>query len=192
MSAAGIRIVDTPFAMPIAQPRWYASYTCSRREKQVARTFGERGVECFLPLYQKLHQWAHDRREVNLPLFPGYVFVRISQNERLRVLQVPGVVRMVSFNGELAELPESEIEKLRRGLERGGLAEPFPYMKPGQQVEILRGPFQGLKGEVVRNKNNRLQLIVTVDLLMRSVALQIDTADLAPLAASLRHYPLAA
>ena len=179
MSAACVSLIEVPFPIQLPQSRWYASYTCSRREKQVAKAFGERGVECFLPLYEKVHHWSHDTRAVQLPLFPGYVFVHIAPGERLRVLEVPGVVRLVSFNGELAELPESEIETLRQGLEHGGLAEPYPYMKPGQQIEVLRGPFQGLRGTVVRPSNKHVQLVVSVDMLLRSVLLHVDAADLA-------------
>src|SRR5690348_15368650 len=78
---------------------WYALYTCARHEKSVARQLDERSINCFLPLYRSWHRWADRRKQVELALFPGYVFVRIDPRERLRVLQLPGVVRLVSFNG---------------------------------------------------------------------------------------------
>src|SRR5581483_10559314 len=160
------------------QPHWYASYTCSRREKQVARRFSDRGVECFLPLYHKVHRWSHDTRTLQLPLFPGYVFVRIPPIERFRVIDIPGVVRLVSFNGQPAAVPDRDIEILRRAINLGGVAEPHPFIKPGKQVEVLRGPFRGLKGTVRKSKTKHLGLIVSVDLLMRSIILRIDAADL--------------
>ena len=99
-------------------PRWYAAYTWSRHEKSVAKQLGERRVDCFLPLNRSWHRWKDRRREVALPLFPSYVFVRMELRERARVLELPGVVALVTFQGLPAPLPEAEIEALRRGLER--------------------------------------------------------------------------
>ena len=97
--------------------RWVAIYTVARHEKAVARQLEERRIETFLPLYRSWHRWKDRKKEVDLALFPSYVFVRILSRNKLTVLQVPGVVDIVSFNGELATLPEQEINALRDGLE---------------------------------------------------------------------------
>src|SRR5262252_8272695 len=80
-------------------PLWYAAYTASRHEKTVAEHLRQRDVECFLPLYETIRQWNNGRHRVQMPLFPGYVFVRIEMRDRMRVLQVPGLVQLVTFQG---------------------------------------------------------------------------------------------
>src|SRR5271166_3029022 len=118
-------------AMPMSAPpvnlaaagtglNWYALYTCSRHEKCVAQQIEQRSISCFLPLYRSIRRWKDRRKEMELALFPGYVFVRMALRDRLRVLELPSVVRLVSFNGQPAVLPEAEIEQLRQRLSRGG------------------------------------------------------------------------
>jgi len=159
-------------------PRWYASYTRSRYEKQVARELNQRGVESFLPLYEQIHHWSHDHRKVQLPLFPGYVFVHIPLRNRLCVLQIPGVVRLVSVKGEPAPIDDAEIETLRLALANSAHTEPCPYIKLGQQVRIESGPLQGLCGKVLR-KNHHLRVVISIDLLMRSILVDVDANRLA-------------
>ena len=93
---------------------WYALYTCPRHEKRVAEEIEHRDISCFLPLYRSVRRWKDRRKELELALFPGYVFVHIALQDKLRVLQVPGAVRIVSFNGQPAALPEQEIECLQK------------------------------------------------------------------------------
>src|ERR1700756_4275342 len=87
---------------------WYAAYTVSRHEKAVAQHLLQREVECFLPLYETVHRWKNGRHRVQLPLFPSYVFVRMGFRDKLRVLQVPGLVQLVSFQVSPAVLPDAE------------------------------------------------------------------------------------
>src|SRR5713226_1269473 len=94
-------------------PRWYAVCTFSNHEKRVGDQLRERGVEHFLPLYESVRRWKDRRVQLQLPLFPGYVFVRMQVRDRLNALQVPGVVCLVSFNGLPTPLPESEMDALR-------------------------------------------------------------------------------
>src|SRR5437879_4480246 len=98
------------------EPHWYATYTCAQHEKRVAAELGMREVEHFLPLYSSVRRWKDRRVQLELPLFPGYVFVRLALRDRLRVLQIPSVVRLVGFSGHPTPLPDSEIETLRSGL----------------------------------------------------------------------------
>ncbi|HSY63155.1 MAG TPA: transcription termination/antitermination NusG family protein, partial [Terriglobales bacterium] len=115
------------------QSHWYAAHVCSRHEKQVARQLEERRVNCFLPVYRSVRRWKDRRKELDLVLFPGYVFVHLDLKDRLRVLQIPSVVRFVSFNGHPAPLPDAEIEVLVNGLAKGIRAEPHPYLKVGHR-----------------------------------------------------------
>ena len=162
-----------------SSPNWYALYTCSRHEKQVAGQLQQRNVEFFLPLYISLRRWKDRRVQVPLPLFPGYVFVNIRLQDRIAVLDIPGAVRFVAFNGSPAALPESDLIRLRSGLEQGLRAEPHPYLKIGRRVRVRSGPLAGAEGILVRKKD-RFRLVVSIEFIMRSVAVEIDAADVEP------------
>jgi transcription antitermination factor NusG len=164
-----------------AELSWYALYTCSRHEKCVAEQIAQRSIACFLPLYRSVRRWKDRRKEMELALFPSYVFVRMAMRDRLRVLELPSVVRLVSFNGQPAVLPEAEIEQLRQRLSRGGCMEPHPYLRVGRRVRVCGGPMQGLEGIIVRRKD-RCRVVFSLDLLMRSVAVEVDEGDVEPVA----------
>jgi transcription antitermination factor NusG len=155
--------------------KWYALYTAPRHEKSVALQIEKRGIACFLPRYRSVRRWKDRRKELELVLFPSYVFVRMALQNRLQVLQLPGVVRLVSFNGQPATLPEDEIEVLRNRLS-GGRFEPHPYLRVGRRVRVRSGPMQGLEG-IIQRTSDRCRLIFSVDLIMRSVAVEVDEAD---------------
>ena len=157
-------------------PNWYALYTAPRHEKRVAQQIEGRGIACFLPLYRSVRRWKDRRKELDLVLFPGYVFLRIASRNRLQVLQIPGAVRLVTFNGQPAPLPEDEIESLRHRLSASGNIEPHPYLRVGRRVRVRSGPFQGLEGIIQRTKD-RCRVIFSIDLIMRSIAVEVDTAD---------------
>src|SRR5258706_14691214 len=95
---------------PWAEQHWYAAYTCAQHEKRVAAELGMREVELFLPLYSSVRRWKDRRVTLDLPLFPGYVFARLALRDRLRVLQIPSVVRLVGFDGQPTALPDAEME----------------------------------------------------------------------------------
>lgn len=168
--AGGLGAVQSP-------PRWFAAYTCSRHEKQVSRQLCERQVDCFLPTYQCVRRWKDRRKEIEFPLFPGYIFVRICEAERLRVLQVAGVVQLVTFNGRPAPLNDSEIESLRNGIASGICPEPHPYLKVGRRVRVKYGPLAGVEGLLVRRKD-KFRIVISIDLIMRSIAAEVQVADL--------------
>ena len=156
---------------------WYAAYTNARHEKYVASQLNDRGLDSFLPLYCSVRQWKDRRKEIVLPLFPGYVFVCLADNERVRVLQIPGVVRFVSFNGRPAPLNDDEIESLKRAMVAGVVAEPHPYLKIGRRVRIKRGPLAGMEGLLARKKD-KFRVVISLDLIMRSVATEVEVSDL--------------
>jgi transcription antitermination factor NusG len=159
--------------------RWYAAYTSANREKRVAEQLSVRAVEHFLPVYASVRRWKDRRVTLALPLFPGYVFVRLAMRERLRVLQVPGVARLVGFNGLPTALPEREIEALKAGLAGGVRAEPHRYLTVGRRVRVKSGPMAGMKGILTRRKNGE-RFVITVELIRRSVAIEMDGVELEP------------
>ena len=159
---------------------WYALYTCARHEKRVAEQIERRQVSCYLPLYRSVRRWKDRRKVLELALFPGYVFVRMSLSNKLKVLEVPGVVQFVSFDGRPAALPAEEIEALRNRLSSEAKIEPHPYLRAGRKVRVRSGPFQGLEGIIVRRKD-RCRLVFSIDLIQRSLAIEVDEADIEPI-----------
>jgi transcription antitermination factor NusG len=159
---------------------WHAVYTHARHEKKVAQQLAERGVDHFLPIYHSIRRWKDRRKELDLVLFPGYVFVKLLQAERLRVLQLPGVVRFVSFNGQPAALQACDLEALRNGLLQGIRAEHHPYLTVGRRVKVVHGPLAGAQGILLRTKPN-CRIVISIDAIMRAVSVEIDEEDVLPL-----------
>jgi transcription antitermination factor NusG len=170
---------SAPFAPQlqlVVRPEWYAVYTHARHEKKVAQQLLERGIEHFLPVYRSTRLWKDRRKELNLVLFPGYVFTRIDMGEKLRVLQLPGVVHFVSFNGQPMALAGDDLEALRNALHQGLRAEHHPYLTEGRRVKVVRGPLAGARGVLQRFKTN-CRIVISIDAIMRSVSVEIDESD---------------
>ena len=159
-----------------SQMFWYAAYTSSRHEKTVAEHLRQREVECFLPLYETVRRWNNGRHRVQLPLFPSYVFVRMEMRNKLRVLQVPGLVQLVTFQGSPAALPDTEIATLRGALAAGVSAQPYRYLREGSKVEICRGPLQGMRGILLRHQG-QFRVVLSVEMIMRSIVVEVDASD---------------
>jgi transcription antitermination factor NusG len=159
---------------------WYAAYTASRHEKTVTEHLRQREIECFLPLYESVRRWNNGRHRVQLPLFPSYVFVRMAVRDRLRVLQVPGLVQLVTFQGAPAALPDTEIETLRSALVAGVVAQPYRYLNVGSKVEICRGPLQRMRGVLLRHQG-QFRVVLSVEMIMRSIAVEVDALDVVAL-----------
>ncbi len=155
---------------------WLAAYTRSRHESQVASQLSCKGLESLLLTYAKLSRWSDRIRRFQAPLFPGYVFVHVSDAERVPVLQTVGVVNLVSVGGKAARLQDEEIERLRACLAHPNEVEPHPYLKLGHRVRVKHGPFAGCEGILVQ-KQNAARLVVTVDQIMKSVAINLNGAD---------------
>lgn len=167
-------------AQALPNAHWYAAYTSANHEKRVAEQLARKEVEHFLPLYEAIHQWKDRRVRLQLPLFPGYIFVCVALSEKLKVLQIGGVARLVGFGDRPVPMPEDEIESLRRGLQGSLKMEPHPYLSEGQRVRIIRGPLTGMDGILLRKKGN-LRLVLSIDLIMRSVVVDVDAADILPI-----------
>ena len=165
-------------------PKWFALYTISRHEKRVAQHLGQRQIEYYLPLYRSERKWSDGSRvTLELPLFPGYLFIHIRRNERGSVLSVPGAVAVVGgTGGEPVPLPDATIDALRTGLQLFR-ARPHPLMTAGQRVRIRAGALAGLEGVVVRNKNS-CRVVLTLEHIMQSYAVEVGLDDLEPLTPS--------
>jgi transcription antitermination factor NusG len=165
-----------------AQPsRWFALYTASRHEKRVAQHLSQREIEHYLPLYKSERKWRDGSRvTLDLPLFPGYLFIHIPRCERVRALEVPGVLSVVGgTGGEPAWLPDTTIDALRSGLETRP-ARPHTLLMAGQRVRIRSGALAGFEGFVLRNKNS-FRVVLTVEHIMQSYAVEVALEDLEPL-----------
>ena len=162
------------------EPRWFAVYTTSRHEKRVAQHLALREIEYYLPLYRSERKWSDGSRvTLELPLFPGYLFVRIRRNERVRVLDVPGALTVVGgTGGEPVALPDDAIEALRTGLYLRK-AEPHPLLTVGQRARIRSGALAGMEGVVMRMKNS-FRVILTLEHIQRSIAVDVSGDDLEP------------
>ena len=160
--------------------QWFAAYTTPRHEKAVVRQLSVRQVESFLPLYTSVRRWKNGCQvAVEQPLFPGYVFVCVQRRQSVKVLQVPGVVSIVGNGREPSELPSREIESLREGLALR-CYEPHPYLVIGDKVRIVEGPLAGMAGVLMRKKKS-LRVVLTLDLIMQSVAVEIGMDEIEPI-----------
>lgn len=160
-------------------PEWFAVYTTARHEKHVADLLQQRDIECYLPLYTTTRRWQKRKpADLQLPLFPTYVFVHILRNERVPVLSVPGVVAIVGAPNEPWPLPDFEIDAMRNGLHLRAV-EPHPYLVVGARARISSGPLAGLEG-VLQRKRNDLRVVLSLEGIMRSVAVEVSIHELEP------------
>lgn len=157
---------------------WFALQTRSRHEKIVRHELAVRNIEQFLPTVKRLSQWKDRKKEIEFPLFPGYCFARFSLDDRLAVLQSSGVVDIV---GALRPepIPDMEIESLRIVMNNRTRYEPYPYLKEGCLVEVTEGPMQGVKGVLVRHARH-YRLVLSINLLQRAVAVEVDASSVVP------------
>jgi transcriptional antiterminator NusG len=160
-----------------SKPRWYVAQTRSRHEKSVSTQLTERGIEHFLPLYEAVSRWKDRRVRLQLPLFASYIFVHIPLRERLRALEIPGIVRLVGFGGLPIQIPVDEMEAMRDGLSYKLRVEPHPFLNFGKRVRIRKGPLEGLEGILLHTKG-RYRVVLSVDAIQRSIVVDIDATDI--------------
>lgn len=158
---------------------WWALYTRHQHEKVVAEMLSTKGFDVFLPLYESTRRWKDRRKVLALPLFPCYLFVRGGIDRKLHVVTTPGV-HMILYRGEqVATVPEQEIEAIQRAVTGAYRIEPHPYLKCGARVRVTRGALEGVEGILVRKKN-LCRLILSVDMLAQSVAVEVNAWDVEP------------
>lgn len=157
---------------------WYAVYTRFQHEKSAARLLEGKGFEILLPLYQSLHRWKDRNKLVTLPLFPCYLFLKTALARRVEVLKTPGVRWIVgNTNGDIP-VPEGEIDAIRRVASTPSRIQPHPFLRHGQAVRVRSGPLEGLEGILTRVKN-QFRVVISVELVQRSVAVEVDLSDVA-------------
>lgn len=170
-----------PVASSLAAPHWYAVQTRSRFEKVVDAELSAKRIEHYLATYTAVHQWKDRKKAVELPLFSGYVFVRLADAEaaRLPVLRTTGVVRILGTGHAIEPIPAREIEAIRQALESGNPCFPHPYLREGSWVRVRRGALAGIEGRLVKSKGQS-RLVLSVELLSQSVATEVDARDVEP------------
>jgi transcription antitermination factor NusG len=158
---------------------WYALHIRSRHEKRVAERIVSQSMETFLPLHRCRQVWKNGvRAEVDFPLFPCYLFARIFPNDRLRLLQLPGVLGFVSSSGRPTIIPDEEVLTLRAATEIFRV-EPHPYLNSGDEIRIVAGPLAGIKGILIRRKNE-YRVLLSIEAIMRSIVVEVSEFDIEP------------
>jgi transcription antitermination factor NusG len=158
---------------------WYALMVKPRHERTTAVHLVHQGLEEFSPTYRAKRRWCDRTKDLDVHLFPGYVFCRFSYQERLRVLNTPGVTSIVGFGKTPAPIPGDEIDALQRIAASRLRVMPWPYMRIGQKIRIEEGVLRGVVGTLLREKDI-LRVVVCVELLQRSVAVEIDRQIISP------------
>lgn len=167
---------------PDRQENWYAVCTRHQHERVAARILEYKNFEVFLPFYEARHRW-HDRvKEISIPLFPGYLFVREGFGRWLPILTTAGVSSIVSFGGRPAPIPSSEIQGIRRIVESTLRVEPCPFLRSGDWVRVKYGPIAGVEGILLRKKNIA-RLVLSVEILGKSAAVEVDVTHVEPIPA---------
>jgi transcription antitermination factor NusG len=161
---------------------WYAVFTRSRQEKVAATMLDYYQVANFLPLLNQERRWSDRKQMVSVPLFPGYLFVRIERSSELllRVLKVPGIVDFVRNGDGPMAIPAEEIEGVRAALVHGNGCAPHPFLKAGNRVRVVRGSLEGIEGTIIRG-GSQSKLVISVEMIQRSVAVSVSEADVEPI-----------
>src|SRR5579859_5204620 len=156
-----------------ANPGWYAIYTRHQHEKVIASLLSEKGFEVFLPVQTVARRWKDRTKQLSLPLFPCYVFIRGGLERRFTIVTTPGFHSFVGFGDQPVTIPQEEIEAIRQAFASGSRIEPYPFLRFGDKVRIRSGPLEGIEGILVRKKR-LVRLVLSVDLLEKSVAVEVD------------------
>jgi transcription antitermination factor NusG len=156
-----------------AEQPWFALQTRPRNERMVERLLKQKGYDCFAPVYRSKRKWSDRIVEIDFPLFPGYVFCRFNSSALGKAISTQGVTKVVGFGGTPAEVAREEIEALQILAQTSFLREPWKYLPNGTLVLIETGPLSGIRGIICADENKK-QLVISVTLLQRSVAIQLD------------------
>jgi transcription antitermination factor NusG len=170
---------EDPRGRAAAGLSWFAIWTRSRHEQAVREQLERKGYEAFLPTVTRWSRWKDRRKKIDWPLFPGYCFARFEPASRLGVLTCAGVASIVSFDGDIAPIPEQEIDAIRRLVESDLQYDPCPLIREGAVVEVTHGPLKGVVGRLTR-KGAHARLMLAVDLIGQAVSVEVDAADVRP------------
>jgi len=159
----------------LVEVRWHALYTRHQHERLVAHALTSKGFDIFLPQYRAIHRWKDRWKELELPLFPNYVFILGGLDRMLNILTTPGVHSLVAWGGRPADIPQYEIDAVRRLVESPLRIQQYPFIKCGDRVRIKSGPLEGIEGILVRSKS-AYRLVLSVEMLARSAAVEVDVS----------------
>jgi transcription termination/antitermination protein NusG len=166
-------VTPAQFSIDVDEPRWYALRTRSRFEAVTAAALRDKGFDEFLPVWRSRRRWSDRVKELDLPLFPGYVFCRFSARDKFPVLDSPGVLHIVSAGTRLIPIEDREIEGVRMVCDAGVPAVPWNEGVAGQRLMVVKGPLKGVEGTLVRVKD-QYRLVVSISLLQRSVSAELQ------------------
>ncbi len=163
-------------------PRWYALVVRHQHERRLEPVLREKNLETLVPLYRSRRTWSDRTKQIDLPLFAGYVFCRFAYSQRVPVLNTPGVQKIVHFGGSPVPVEPNEVTQLRMVMQSRLPVSPWPYLKPGDMVRVERGPLSGVMGTLLRERDS-LRLVIGVEMLQRSIAVELDPDMIVPLRA---------
>jgi transcription antitermination factor NusG len=163
-----------------AAGRWFAVRVKPKAERVVTTLAREKGFEEFLPLYKERRRWSDRFKWVEVPLFPGYVFCRLKTESRLPILVIPGVLHFVGIGKVPVPIADAEVAAIQAAMRSGLVAEPWPYLTVGQRVAVEEGPLAGVEGLLVEARKGH-RIVVSISLLQRSIAVEIERAWVRPL-----------
>lgn len=169
-----------PASPRVSRPLWFALHVRTRKENAVADHLTDHGFETFVPKYKVVRRWSDRLKELEQPLFPGYLFCRFNLDRRRSLLTAPGVIHIVSVGQTPAAIDESEVEGVRSALQSGLAVQPWPCLEQGERVRVSHGNLRGLEGILVCFKGNH-RVVLSVTMLQRAVALEVDLAWVTPL-----------
>ncbi len=152
---------------------WYALYTRARHEKKVFESLMEKGVEAYVPMIMKVSQWKDRKKKIETPLFSSYVFVRIDLKDRFDALQTNGVIRIISFGGVPAAIPDWQIDQLKKVIAHPDTLELETYLREGDWVIITDGPFSGVRG-ILRELRNETRVVINIDGIFQSASFVVE------------------
>lgn len=164
---------------PSSKVSWYALQVRSRKENYIASQITGQGYECLLPTYKSVRKWSDRVKELEQPLFPGYLFCRFDFQDRRPLITTPGVLQIVGSGRVAVPVPDEEIRSLQLALSSTQSKQPWPYLEVGQRVRVNYGSLAGLEGILVNLKGNH-RVVLSIALLQRSVAMEVDSAWLTP------------
>ncbi len=164
----------------LGEKAWFALTVKTRYEKRVSELLSKKENEVFLPLYLSTRTWSDRQKQVGEPLFPGYLFCRVDAQKRMEVLVTPGVIGFVGYGNSPSPIEDSEIDALKTLVSSRLPYERWPYLPVGQHVLIKNGPLTGMEGILIAHKKG-YRILLSVNLLQRSVAVEVDVANVEPL-----------
>lgn len=176
-------VAASPMAAPAAgRPQWFAVQTRAKHEKKIASELSMKGVTAFVPTVREIRRWTDRRKVIDAALFSCYAFVQavLSEQLHLRVLQVPGVLRWISFNGRPSPIPDAQIEAVRQIVNNSLACSPYPFLKSGDRVRIRGGCLEGVECVLVSEPGER-KLVVSIEPLQRSISIAAAGYELEPL-----------